>query len=155
MAGRLFVCWLSCVAGSTFYYDPEYDILTLLEQRRRWINGTWNTFYYLCFSREGQKMLMEGSLPATTRIFKLLWLLQVRDTREVISQAGRQVDVGYSRHGCYRHRHGGGCLADDYAATAAPRSVPRYAQAAQSVTQSILPSFLLGWLSSQEGGCLR
>jgi hypothetical protein len=65
------------VSGATFFYDPEYDLFVLLEQRRRWINGTWNTFYYLCFSEHGQRMIMEGAL-RYGRLLKALWILQVR-----------------------------------------------------------------------------
>ena len=36
-----------CVNGADFYYEPHYTWWGLIEQRKRWFNGTTGSFIYL------------------------------------------------------------------------------------------------------------
>eukprot|EP00299_Pterocystis_sp_00344_P011872 c5611_g1_i1.p1 GENE.c5611_g1_i1~~c5611_g1_i1.p1 ORF type:complete len:737 (+),score=158.76 c5611_g1_i1:35-2245(+) len=64
------------IPGATFFYQPELKFRRLLEQRRRWTNGTVYV-YYLLLSTEGSRDLLNYGLIRNKRLLQFLWMIQV------------------------------------------------------------------------------
>lgn len=65
-----------CIAKSTFSYEPMMTWTNLLNQRKRWINGTISTYIYYLMTKQGKDDLHKSIL-TNKNYLKLLWHLQL------------------------------------------------------------------------------
>jgi cellulose synthase/poly-beta-1,6-N-acetylglucosamine synthase-like glycosyltransferase len=65
-----------CISKSTFSYEPMMTWTNLLNQRKRWINGTISTYIYYSIIKQGKNEL-QMSVLSSKNYLKLLWNLQL------------------------------------------------------------------------------
>ena len=73
-----------CISKSTFSYEPMMTWTNLLNQRKRWINGTISTYIYYLMTKQGEDELNKSIL--TNKNYLKLLLIQPCSSRADKSQ---------------------------------------------------------------------